>query len=466
MSDPVDLDPCYRLLRLAPEASLEDIETAYRKLSYQYTREGATQKLHQIKAAYQQIKVHQNTSSPKTTPSPAVGSATANPASTSSDALNHGWEQVVPSEPISEPIVGSHLMRQVRLGNPQPLETVLNDRLQRRGWRVQLTLQGDRLQIQLRGTQPPPVITATAVLYTLLNDLNLPGVQTVDLSARRGNTPVWTRQIVLTRPQVPFNRFSFENPWVNALAFPLAIVAAIVINASPLLLIVHPLQIWIHEFGHATVAWLGGRRALPLPFGWTSVVLERTWWVYVGILFLLAVLVRISWREQLRWPIVLGGMIGAVQFYMTWMMSAWQFEMWLAFGGIGGEFYLSTLLMIGFYFRFPDRWRWDFWRFVALVVAASTFINSFWLWHHIERGLAEIPWGSLFGGSGDSGGDMNRLNGEFGWSVSRIVDAYTTLGNSCLLLLVITYFIFLVRLNPHIWYRIRQQGIVWLSGDR
>ena len=30
------------------------------------------------------------------------------------------------------------------------------------------------------------------------------------------------------------------------------------------------IKIWFHELGHATIAWLAGRQALPLPIGWTS----------------------------------------------------------------------------------------------------------------------------------------------------------------------------------------------------
>lgn len=73
--------------------------------------------------------------------------------------------------------------------------------------------------------------------------------------------------------------------------------------------------------------------------------------------------------------------LALLQFYLTWFTSSYTFEMLLTFGGIGGEFYLSSLLIGGFYLRLPDRWRWDFWRFIALGVAANTFWNSFWQWH-------------------------------------------------------------------------------------
>ncbi len=449
MSDP-NLERCYRALKLDPGATAEEVETAYRKLLYQHTRSGGSkEKLQQIKTAYQQIKAHQEqapepTPAPQPTPAPATTHTSGSVAAT--------------------PSVNSQMLRQIKLGNTQPLETLIHERIRARGWRAQVSMAGDRVQIRLLAASPPKPMAATAVIYTLLKQLQIPGLHEVDLSAMQGSKTLWTRPIRLTQKQEAFNRFSFEDPRVNALAYPVALILAVLINASPLLVIFFPLQIWIHEFGHATVAWLCGRRALPLPFGWTNVIPDRTWWVYVGILFLLGVLVWHSWRERLRWPIFLAGAIAVVQFYMTWIMSDWQYEMWLSFGGIGGEFYLSTLLMVCFYFKFPDQWRWDFWRFVFLIIAAATFFDSFWLWHHIDRGLADVPWGSIFGGAGDSNGDMNRLNGQFGWSVAQIVDTYTGLGNLCLIILLGAYLVFLVKLNPQIWYGIRQKGIAWLSG--
>ena len=73
-----------------------------------------------------------------------------------------------------------------------------------------------------------------------------------------------------------FDRFSFNHPLVFVVALPLATVSAFVINGSFLAGLMRPFHVWIHECGHATVAWLSGRRALPLPIGWTSWQPERS----------------------------------------------------------------------------------------------------------------------------------------------------------------------------------------------
>jgi len=232
-----------------------------------------------------------------------------------------------------------------------------------------------------------------------------------------------------------FDRFSFNHPLVFVVALPLATMSAFVINSSFLAGLMRPFQIWIHECGHATIAWLSGRRALPLPIGWTSWEPERSAVVYFAFLFLLGVLFHTAWKERLRGAMVFAGVVGLVQLIMTWTFPQRTVELWITFGGIGGEFYLSAILMVLFFFPLPDRFRWDFWRYGILVIAASTFWENFSFWNRVERGLESIPWGSILG-AGDAGGDMDRLMLQHGWPNARIIGAYNSVGDVCLLLLI------------------------------
>jgi hypothetical protein len=198
---------------------------------------------------------------------------------------------------------------------------------------------------------------------------------------------------------------------------------------------------WVHELGHATVAWFSGYRAM-ITFAGTVTQLERSPFVYFGILFLLGLLFWHGWKEQKRFTMILAAILAIMQFLMTWVISRATYRMLLAFGGIGGEFYLSTLFMIGFYAKLPDKLRWEFWRYLSLIVGAITFWSSFWKWHNIERGREAIPWGTFWGSRGDSGGDLNVLSGEFGWNSQQIIGTYTHLGNLCLLFIVGFYIYF------------------------
>ncbi|MGB7486142.1 MAG: hypothetical protein WA901_08120, partial [Phormidesmis sp.] len=76
----------------------------------------------------------------------------------------------------------------------------------------------------------------------------------------------------------------------------------------------------------------------------------------------------------------------------------------------------------------------------------------------IDRGLADIPWGSLFGGSGHVGGDMNQLHIVYGWSDQQIIDTYNGIGSVCVIVILSAYFYFLIRdrnylLVQRLWLR-------------
>ncbi|WP_448573237.1 hypothetical protein [Trichothermofontia sp.] len=353
-------------------------------------------------------------------------------------------------------------LKQARQGQPQYLTQAFNARLNDPQLEVGTRWHQEQLQIWLDADRVPTAAIAVPKLTALLRELRLPGVDQVQIRGiRRGAktmTSVWSETVTVRQATgAAWDRFSFEHPWINRAALPVASVLAVILNASFVSFFLLPLHIWIHEFGHATVAWLSGRRALPLPFGWTSWSEQRSLFVYLGIVFLLGLMAHAGWREKLRWPIILAGGIALLQFVMTWLLPQSVIECWLVFGGIGGEFYLSTLVMIAFYMRLPDRWRWDFWRYVALVIAASSFWKNFGFWHQIKCGQAEIPWGSLLGGEGDAGGDMDRLVNDFGWTPDQIINTYSQLGNLCLLVLLGVYIAIGVGLYPQGWLMVQQR---------
>lgn len=264
-------------------------------------------------------------------------------------------------------------------------------------------------------------------------------IQTVTIYGLRDNRVIlWKKSLPLARvlaeeqtSAANSDLFSFENIYVNRWALPIAFLLSAILHWSKLDTLLLGMRIWIHECGHAVVAWFSGRRATPLPFGWTNISLDRSPIVYICVLALCGLLFYTGWKERKPQTMGVAVVAAIVQFGMTWGLSQDAFEMWFAFGGVGGEFYLSTLLAIGFYLPLPTRWRWDFWRYPALFMGASTFINALSFWHQVKRGSAAIPWGTMLGGSGDAGGDMNQLH-DFGWSDGQIVNTYLAIGQVCL----------------------------------
>lgn len=245
-----------------------------------------------------------------------------------------------------------------------------------------------------------------------------------------------------------FALFAFDNWKVNVLVPPLLLALVFLVNLSPLGMLLQGFRVWMHEFGHATAAWFTGHRALPLPFGWTPVEGEHSNFVYFGLLFLLGVLFWAGWRERKVWPMLVAVALAALQFYMTWRLTDLQQEFWWsAFGGVGGQFYLSTLFMLSFYVQLPGKFHWGLCRYVFFCIGATAFLDIHVFWLKVWHGLEEIPFGTLIGGEEDAGGDMNKLMTDFSWTKFHIRHTYHLLGNGCWAALIITYAAFALRLN-------------------
>ncbi len=363
-----------------------------------------------------------------------------------------------PPEPTLAPAEpGADLEREVMAS---PLGVILANQLRQQGFTViaQETAQG----IQLRFPETTTAKAAKLATFNALAALDWPNAPTCWLyGLTRDRKISWRAQVsYVPQPQseqVAFNRFSFDNPRVNLLAIPIAFLIAIVLNFSFFFILMLPWHIWVHEVGHASAAWAAGFRAMPLPFGWTSISNHRHWLVYLGVLFLLGVWFWQGYKERRIWVMVTAVVFAAIQFYMTWLITEDQAFMWISFAGIGGEFYLSTFLLVSFYFPLPDRLRWDIFRFGVIVLAAATLLNSFWQWHLIDVGLSDIPWGSMLGGRGDANGDMNRLRLDYAWTPEQIIASYRRLGEICLLTVGGVYTLFVIRGNPRRWHLLRQR---------
>lgn len=403
----LSLEQCYALLDVNPGVSIAELDAAYSKKVMEKIQQGAKQEKVLLRAAYDRIRdeLYQSTDS----------------------------EELPLVEQVTE------LLQRL---NPDPFH---------------VKLQSNTLQLFFKTNSKSDYAD---FIYENLSGLELPEVKTIVIYGMRSTKLVnWKKQFKLDAiSQDDLNPYSFKNRYILLLAFPVAMCSSVLFQSLGFTrILLFPLQLWVHEVGHATVAWFSGRRAIPLPFGWTNVALERSLFVYFGILFLFGLLFWAGWKEKKRSAMIFAVICAIVQFVMTWIQSANQFEMWLSFGGVGGEFYLSALMIAGFYFQLPDYLRWDFWRYPFIVVGANTFWTAFSHWQQIRAGRESIPWGSLL--FGESVGDMNSLSEVYNWSNQKIIATYNTLGNVCFIVLISLYIFFVIKHRRWVLERISSKPL-------
>jgi hypothetical protein len=104
--------------------------------------------------------------------------------------------------------------------------------------------------------------------------------------------------------------------------------------------------------------------------------------------------------------------------------------------GALGEIVIGALVLMTFHFPLPDRLRWDFWRWPALMPASLCLAQSLLLWSRAVHDVRQIPWGSAIGSEAD--GDMNRLVASFGWKPAALATFYLTAGITSVAALVLT----------------------------
>jgi hypothetical protein len=424
----------YELLKLPAGADLAAVEARYFQQKADLIRRGDRAALEPLKVAYGKLKAALEAAIPPPEPS-SIPAAMDSPG------------------PVAP---------------PTPDLSALSQVLQRQGLRVQLVVQADQLQVRLPAPTKTSPRQALARIYRAIAQQDLQALGLKDcrilvvyaLSAQR--QVVWKQSAPLPETglsEADTDLFSFANRRSNTVIFPALLLLGMVMNALPLVnALLRGIKIWFHEFGHATVAWLAGRQALPLPIGWTNVGSQRSLFVYVGLLILFGLLYRAGHQEKRQWPMVLAGILAGLQFWMTWLLPTQTFEMLMYFGGIGGEFYLCALLMVSFYFPLPHYFRWDFYRYPVVLGAAFTFWDQFWLWKRIAWGQASIPFGAMWGDPNH--GDMNRLVNDYGWTPLGLTGTYNAIANLCILTMLSVYLYIFVKQNRPWLFALSQRWFV------
>jgi Zn-finger nucleic acid-binding protein len=191
-----------------------------------------------------------------------------------------------------------------------------------------------------------------------------------------------------------------------------------------------------HEVGHAAASWLSSRIAIPLPF--------FTFWyddqsVFMGLVVavVLGWLLFHTYREKNWFMLGSTAVVSLAWAVITFLIPPSRTLMWQILAGALGELVFGAFLLVGFHFALPDRLRWDFWRWIALIPAALCFTQATMLWRTVSADVSQMPWGSAIGS--DSDGDMNRLVQQFHWNANDLADFYLNIAYLGLTTLAIAY---------------------------
>ncbi|MGI0480172.1 J domain-containing protein [Geminocystis sp. CENA526] len=409
--DNLTLEQCYQILNLTEQPTLEELDHHYYKLIGEKLKSGNKDEINNLKLAYSQLREYcQNKQD--------------NQVEKETKKYQHS------------------------------LTNSLNQDLKNIGMRVKVQSFPNHLEVIIKNVKISKKLLTTKLIYDSLNHILKDTEQDVIISSiGTKNNLIWQEKIKICTGIYAHNAGKYNTEILlkeaeiktNTYGLPIAFLIAFAINfIEPLAWFI---SMWVHEFGHATVAWFSGYRAM-VTFAGTIISFDRSLFVYFGILILIGLTFYSGWKEQKKTTMIVCIILAIMQFILTWKTSYSTYRMLLYFGGIGGEFYLSTLLIIAFYWRLPEKFYWEFWRIFALVIGATTFWGNFTKWHRISKGKADIPWGTFWGGRGDSGGDLNVLNNEVGWSANQIINTYNTLGFICFLVIIGTYLYFLWKSNP------------------
>ncbi len=191
-----------------------------------------------------------------------------------------------------------------------------------------------------------------------------------------------------------------------------------------------------HELGHAVGSWLSSRIAIPLPF-------FTFWYDDQSVLMGLLVAVILGWllfhtyREKNWFMLGSASVVLLAWAVITFLIPPSRTLMWQILSGALGEIVFGAFILVAFHFPLPDRLRWDFWRWIALIPASICFTQALVLWRAASVDLRKLPWGSAIGS--DSDGDMNRLVRHFDRTAADLAAFYLNVAYLGLTALAVAY---------------------------
>ena len=243
---------------------------------------------------------------------------------------------------------------------------------------------------------------------------------------------------------IPFDSFN-----LNVFSLPAAFTFAFFCHYFDFLYVIchYFFSIPIHELGHAVLSWLCSRWAIPISVfipmaAFTTLSPSSSLPLFLIFVGLLGYVMYLGIQRNRKFLVAWAGILICALIYCTFILSPQNQYCLQVFGGIFGEFAISTVFIAGFYYRISNRFRWDFVRFLFLIPGSFTFLNAYSDWLKISHFKIGLPSGSFLNGSGDSNGDIDRLLHDFGWNVVQVIHTYLNTAKICLCIIILHYLTF------------------------
>lgn len=249
-------------------------------------------------------------------------------------------------------------------------------------------------------------------------------------------------QTVAVTPLIS-NRLPFEDSRIHLWAYPLALALSLPFLPGDILR-------WYvsnaaHEFGHTLAAWFGGR--FSISFIIFAVNFAYTWQgvsqLVVAGGFLLALgLGYYAWRRQNFWLLGAVVLLELLHLYATFTIDEIWMEKYFLIMGFGGQFLLSTLMVVAFYYPLPDVCRWDWFRYPVLYMGMNSFVYTYIEWKRFASDPDLSPVLREYVARPDS--DTARLmNGPSALTAGDINTIFLDLGLFCMMVMLGHYLFFL-----------------------
>lgn len=229
------------------------------------------------------------------------------------------------------------------------------------------------------------------------------------------------------------------SPWAARWALPGAFLVAVLLNSNGCgrLVVYASASNWAHELGHASWRWLNGRSAFPALF--FTFYSEPGRSVLVTLLVLGGLAALFLWARSADCR---GLMALALVFLLCFLgllaLSGPEEHLLESFAGLFGEFWISTLWVVLFYYRLPAALPWERLRWAFLFLGACAYVRILGVFWASRADMTLLPWGSFFGGDGD----LDKLLAG-GWLVPTIRRVYFTTAAVCAGVIVVHYLYFL-----------------------